>query len=86
MKNIADMPKKRIRVRGKVCGLCSTYIASLAGVAPVTVRRFLKELGRPAKYSDIRRFIFIHEANRIEKELKQNLGIEFNTSISSLMQ
>lgn len=77
--------KKRRRVQGKHSGMCSTFIAKLAGVAPVTARRFLKGLGRPAQFSDIRRFIFEQECRRLTQEIKSNLGIDLTDRLASLL-
>lgn len=80
------MKKTRRRVTGKHFYMCSTFIAKLAGVSPVTVRRFLKGLGRPAKASDIRRFIFEIEANKIAKSIRENGFTDIADRMSDLLQ
>lgn len=79
------MKKTRIRIKGRHAGLCSTYIASLAGVAPVTVRRWIKKKGK-VSLSDLRSFIFEMEARRLTQDIKSNLGIDLTDRISSLLQ
>ena len=78
--------KKRTRIKGKICGLCSTYIAKLAGVAPVTVRRWIKHKKGNVSYSDLRVFIFEAEAKNIMEDIRKATAIDFSDRISSLLQ
>ncbi len=70
--------KTRSRILGGYGGLCSTYIAKLAGVAPVTARRFLKSTGsaknNTCTVETIREFIFYYRAQEIAKTLRKDLN------------
>lgn len=78
--------KTRKRVKGKIAGLCCTYIAKLAGVAPVTVRRFVKANKGNVTHSQLRRFIFEAECRRLSEEIKNSTGIDFGDRLNMLLQ
>lgn len=80
------MKKTRKRVKGRIAGLCSTYIASLAGVAPVTVRRWRKSIKGEVSLQQLRRFIFEQEIRRLTQEIRAELGVSLDNTVDSLLQ
>lgn len=56
--------------------MCAPFIASLAGVSPVTARRYLKQFGSAKKNNctvqDIRAFIFHYRTKEIAEDIRKN--------------
>lgn len=69
--------KRRRRVSGKWAGICATYLASLAGVVPVTARRYLSQFGKArantCTTADLRRFIFHHAARQLSESIRKDV-------------
>lgn len=80
------LKKSRIRIKGRHAGLCCTYIAKLAGVAPVTVRRWVRQKKGKIDINDLRKFIFEQEARHLTEAIRANTGIDLTDRISSLLQ
>lgn len=80
------MKKTRKRVKGRIAGLCSTYIASLAGVAPVTVRRWRKSIKGEVSLQQLRGFLFECEAKRLAQVIREVVGIDMSLQLDNLLQ
>lgn len=78
--------KKRKRIKGNIAGLCSTYIAGLAGVAPVTVRRWRKGIKGEVTLHQLRRFIFEQEARKITESIRESIGADFSEFVDRIVQ
>ncbi len=84
---IQQEKKTRNRVQGYFCGLCATYIAKLAGVAPVTARRFLgKAKGNKVTVEEIRKFIVYHEAQRLASSIRKDIGSSVASDYLAIVQ